>query len=79
MTGVQTCALPISIASLFYGYLRAGSDVMERASDVSRELVFVVQAAVLLLITAERLLPMVQKVVTTDEEEAIQLEKGSAK
>jgi simple sugar transport system permease protein len=77
LTGNNPLGVPI--ASLFYGYLRAGSDVMERTSDVSRELVFVVQAAVLLLITAERLLPMVQKVVTTDEEEAIQLEKGSAK
>lgn len=71
--------LGVPIASLFYGYLRAGSDVMERASDVSRELVFVVQAAVLLLLTAERLLPVVQQVVTTDEEEASQLEKGSVK
>jgi len=71
--------LAVPIASLFYGYLRVGSDVMERASDVSRELVFVVQAAVLLLLTAERLLPVVQQVVTTDEEEAAQLEKGSVK
>jgi len=71
--------LGVPIASLFYGYLRAGSDVMERAFDVSRELVFVVQAAVLLLLTAEKLLPVVQQVVTTDEEEAAQLEKGSVK
>jgi len=71
--------LGVPIASLFYGYLRAGSDVMERASDVSRELVFVVQAAVLLLLTAEKLLPVVQQVVTTDEEEAARLEKGSVK
>jgi len=77
LTGNNPLGVPI--ASLFYGYLRAGSDVMERASDVSRELVFVVQAAVLLLLTAERLLPVVQQVVTTDEEEAAQLKKGSVK
>lgn len=77
LTGNNPLGVPI--ASLFYGYLRAGSDVMERVSDVSRELVFVVQAAVLLLLTAERLLPVVQQVVTTDEEEAAQLAKGSVK
>jgi simple sugar transport system permease protein len=72
--------LGVPIASLFYGYLRAGSDVMERVSDVSRELVFVVQAAVLLLLTAERLLPVVQQVVTEEGEDEGngQLEKGSA-
>lgn len=77
LTGNNPVGVPI--ASLFYGYLRAGSDVMERVSDVSRELVFVVQAAVLLLLTAERLLPVVQQVVTTDEEEAAHLKKGSVK
>jgi simple sugar transport system permease protein len=50
--------LGVPIAGLLYGYLRAGSDVMERSSDVSRELVFVIQAMVLLLVTAERLLPV---------------------
>ena len=41
---------------------------MERSSDVSRELVTVVQAAVLLLITAERLFPVIQQRVTTQDE-----------
>ena len=53
--------LGVPIAGLLYGYLRAGSDVMERSSDVSRELVYVIQAMVLLLVTAERLLPTIQK------------------
>lgn len=53
--------LGVPVAGLLYGYLRAGSDVMERSSDVSRELVFVIQAMVLLLVTAERLLPTIQK------------------
>ena len=52
--------LGVPIAGLLYGYLRAGADVMERSSDVSRELVFVIQAMVLLLVTAERLLPVVK-------------------
>lgn len=67
----------VPFASLLYGYLRAGADVMERSGDVSRELVMIIQAAVLLLITAERLLPVIQQRVTTDEEEAqVVKEKG---
>lgn len=68
----------VPFASLLYGYLRAGADVMERSTDVSRELVMIVQAAVLLLITAERLLPVIQQRVTTAEEEegTIVKEKG---
>ena len=53
--------LSVPLASLLYGYLRAGADVMERSSDVSRELVVVIQALVLLLVTAERLLPTIQR------------------
>jgi len=72
--------LGVPVAGLFYGYLRSGADVMERSSDVSRELVFVVQAAVLLLLTAERLLPTVQQVVETDEAgEKAEPAKGSVK
>ena len=53
--------LAVPIAGLLYGYLRAGADVMERSSDISRELVTIIQAMVLLLVTAERLLPTIQK------------------
>lgn len=60
--------LGVPIAGLLYGYLRAGSDVMERSSDVSRELVFVIQAMVLLLVTAERLLPTIQKRIAEKKE-----------
>jgi len=60
--------LGVPIAGLLYGYLRAGSDVMERSSDVSRELVFVIQAMVLLLVTAERLLPTIKKRVADIKE-----------
>ena len=68
--------LIVPFASLLYGYLRAGADVMERTTDVSRELVTIVQAAVLLLITAERLLPVIQQRVTTSDDEEHLQEKG---
>lgn len=53
--------LGVPFAGLAYGYLRAGADIMERSSDVSREMVLVIQAVIILLVTAERLLPMVQQ------------------
>ena len=51
----------VPFAALAYGYLRAGADIMERSSDVSREMVLVIQAIIILLVTAERILPIVQK------------------
>lgn len=68
--------LIVPFASLLYGYLRAGADVMERTTDVSRELVTIVQAVVLLLITAERLLPVIQQRVTTQDDDEHLQEKG---
>jgi len=53
--------LAVPFAALAYGYLRAGANIMERSSDVSREMVLVIQAIIILLISAERILPMVQK------------------
>lgn len=53
--------LAIPFTALAYGYLRAGADVMERSSDVSREMVLVIQGIIILLVSAERILPMVQQ------------------
>ncbi len=53
--------LAVPFTGLAYGYLRAGADVMERSSDVSREMVLVIQAVIILLVTAERILPLVQR------------------
>jgi general nucleoside transport system permease protein len=51
----------IPLAGLAYGYLRAGADIMERSSDVSREMVLVIQAIIILLVTAQGLLPVIQR------------------
>ena len=61
--------LHVTISSLLYGYMRAGAEVMERTSDVSRELVIVIQAVVLLLVTAERLMPTIQQRISEKIEE----------
>jgi len=48
-------AVPLS--ALLYACLKAGAQAMERASDVPRELVLVLQACIVLLVVSERLLP----------------------
>jgi len=47
----------IPVAAFFYAYLRTGAQVMERTSDVSRDVVLVIQAFVILFVVADRLLP----------------------
>ncbi len=51
----------VLVTGLFYGYLRTGAQIMERSSDVTREVVLIIQAIIILLITAERLFPAFQK------------------
>ena len=53
--------LAVPIAGLFYGYLRTGAQIMERSSDVTREVVLIIQAIIILMITAERVLPLIQE------------------
>ena len=53
--------LLIPFTGLAYGYLRAGANVMERTSDMSREMVLVIQAIIILLVTAERIMPIIQE------------------
>ena len=51
----------VLVAGLFYGYLRTGAQIMERSSDVTREVVLIIQAIIILLITAEQLFPLFQR------------------
>jgi ABC-type uncharacterized transport system permease subunit len=44
-------------AALFYAYLRIGAQAMERSTDVSREMVLVIQALIILFVVTDRLLP----------------------
>jgi simple sugar transport system permease protein len=75
----------IPLSGLAYGYLRAGADIMERSSDMSREMVLIVQALIILLVTAEGILPVVQQRVSlgtnknggAETESAIAPEGGS--
>jgi general nucleoside transport system permease protein len=59
----------IPLSGLAYGYMRAGADIMERATDMSREMVMVVQAMIILLVTAEGILPVIQQRVNLKGEE----------
>jgi ABC-type uncharacterized transport system permease subunit len=44
----------VPLSALVYAYLRTGADVMERSTDVSREMVLIIQGLIILFITAER-------------------------
>ena len=44
----------VPFASFFLAYIRVGADLMSRRSDVQNELVSIVQAVLILFITAER-------------------------
>lgn len=51
----------VPIAAFFLGYIRVGADLMSRKSDVQNELVAIVQAILILFITAERFLAVVKQ------------------
>lgn len=53
--------LLVPFTALAYGYLRAGADIMERSSDVTRELVMVIQAVIIVLVTAEGFLAFLRR------------------
>lgn len=67
--------LLIPISGLAYGYLRAGANIMERSSDMSREMIFVIQALIILFVTAERFLPTIQKRIEERKENNSHTEK----
>ena len=48
--------LLVPAAALFIGYMNVGADIMARSSDVSREVVDIIQGVMMLLIAAEALL-----------------------
>lgn len=68
----------VPIAGLFYGYLRTGAQIMERSSDVTREVVMIIQAIIILFITAERILPLLQEWWRRRQSPEAILEKGAA-
>lgn len=52
--------LGVPIAALFYAYLQAGAAIMERSSDVPREMVSVIQAVLILFVTAEAIMSAIR-------------------
>ena len=49
-------ALLVPVAAVFLAYLRVGADVMALYADVSAEMVSIIQAVIILLVTAEAFL-----------------------
>jgi simple sugar transport system permease protein len=68
----------VPIAGLFYGYLRTGAQIMERSTDVTREVVMIIQAIIILFITAERIVPLLQEWWLRRQSPEVILEKGAA-
>lgn len=48
----------VPLAAFMYAYLKGGAQAMERASDVSREVVLIIQALMVLLVVCERFVPV---------------------
>lgn len=63
--------LVIPFTGLLYAYLRAGAQFMERDANVSFEIVRVIQAVIILLITAEGLFAFAQGRARTREKAAL--------
>ncbi|GEM_PF-120835 len=53
--------LVVPFTGLLYAYLRTGAQVMERDANISQEVVRIIQAVVILLITAEALVSFLQR------------------
>ncbi|MBN1562579.1 MAG: ABC transporter permease [Anaerolineae bacterium] len=53
--------LVVPFTGLLYAYLRAGAQIMEREANISAEVVRIIQAVVILLITAEALVTFFQQ------------------
>jgi simple sugar transport system permease protein len=70
--------LAVLVTGLFYGYLRTGAQIMERSSDVTREVVLIIQAIIILLVTAERLLPVLLPFVQSRRLRRAARETGAA-
>ena len=51
----------IVLAAAFYAYLRVGGDVMEQKTDVGSELILIIQALIVLLITAQALPALIRR------------------
>jgi simple sugar transport system permease protein len=47
----------VPLAAFFYAWLRTGALAMERSTDVSREMVLVIEALIILFVVADRLVP----------------------
>jgi simple sugar transport system permease protein len=53
--------LVVPFTGLLYSYLRTGAQMMERDANISAEVVRIIQAVVILLITAEALVTFFQR------------------
>ena len=78
-TGIVVCLLGrrnpllIPLSACFIGYLNVGASIMNRSSDVSADMVMIIQAVIMLLVAADALLHSLRQrmIVKSAETEAI--------
>ena len=59
--------LYVPIAAVFFGYLRTGASIMSRNTDIPYEIISIIQAIVIVLISSEVILANYKKKVISDE------------
>jgi simple sugar transport system permease protein len=55
----------VPLCALLYSYLRVGSQIMERSTDVPREIVLIIQALIILFVMVDSLKPSMNKLINT--------------
>lgn len=68
----------VPFAALFLAYLRTGADIMARNSDIPSEIVKIIQAIVILLISASAILSGYKKKLVVQEAKELEREEAQA-
>lgn len=67
--------LLVPVAAFFLSYIRVGADIMSRSTDIDNEIVSVIQAVIILFVSAERFMYSYKK--KREEKEALMYEELS--
>lgn len=69
--------LLIPLAAFFIAYIRTGADIMARSSDVSQEVILIIQGIIFILIVAQRLISGIkQKAILKEAEKKMTMAEG---
>ena len=67
----------VLFSAFFLAYIRTGADIMARSSDVTQEVISIIQGVIIILIVAQRLISGIKHKATLNEaEKKIKMQKG---